>query len=160
MSSYFDENTPDIVIRSLFQKYDRDSSGQLSVKEIPELLTNDLGLSTEEAETYTLLLDKDASGSLSFDEFKSWLTSGEKLKTVDSDRFNLLYKAVEMFKRIDADQSGSIDRTEFAKLHAEMGGRPEYLDYALSTLDSDYNGKISFLEFMKWLNWIDMSNFS
>ena len=160
MSSYFDENTPDIVIRSLFQKYDRDSSGQLSVKEIPELLTNDLGLSTEEADTYTLLLDKDASGSLSFDEFKSWLTSGEKLKTVDSHRFNLMYKAVEMFKRIDADQSGSLDRTEFVKLHAEVGGRPEYLDSALNALDSDQNGKISFFEFMKWLNWIDMSEFS
>ena len=160
MSSYFDENTPDIVLKSLFQKYDKDNSGQLSMKEIPELLKNDLGLSDEEAETYTLLLDKDASGSLSFDEFKSWLTSGERLKNVDSYRFNLMYKAVEMFKKKDVDQSGSLERDEFAKLHVEMGGDPVYLDSALNALDGDHNGKISFFEFMKWLNWIDMSEFS
>ena len=44
MSSYFDENTPDIVLKSLFQKYDKDNSGQLSMKEIPELLRNDFGI--------------------------------------------------------------------------------------------------------------------
>jgi len=160
MSSYFGEDTPDIVLKSLFQKYDKDSSGQLSVKELPELLTNDLGLSTEQAEAYTLLLDKDASGSLSFDEFKSWITSGEKLKNIDSHRFDLMSKAVEMFKRLDADQSGALDRDEFTKLHLEVGGQLQYLDSALNALDSDNNGKISFVEFMKWLNWIDMSEFS
>ena len=158
--SYFDKDTPDIVLKSLFDKYDIDASGSIGVSELPKLLSEDLGLSCEEAETYTLLVDKDASGKLSFDEFKSWLNSGEKLKNVnDTSRFYLMQKAVEMFKRYDLDGSGGIDRNEFQKLHIDVGGKPEGVDIALRCLDKDGNSKISFYEFLKWLNWVDVSEF-
>ena len=66
-NSYFSKDTPDIVLRSLFTKYDRDNSGTIAVSELPQLFVEDLGLSSEEAETYTLLVDKDGSGTFSFD---------------------------------------------------------------------------------------------
>ena len=158
--SYFDENTPDIVLKSLFQKYDTDNSGLISMSEIPQLLRGDLGLNGDEAETYTLLLDKDASGKLSFDEFKDWLNSGEKLRNIeDSSRFYLMQKAVDMFKAYDKDQSGALDRNEFYNLHLDVGGNVNNLDSALQALDKDHNGKVSFYEFLKWLNWIDVGNF-
>lgn len=158
--SYFDEGTPDIVLKSLFAKYDSDGSGNLSISELPQLLQNDLGLSQEEAETYSLLVDKDASGKLSFDEFRAWLNSGEKFKNVnDASRFHLMHKAVEMFQKYDLDRSGGLDRNEFLKLHVEMGGQAQYVDSALNALDKDGNTKISFYEFLKWLNWIDVSEF-
>lgn len=159
MSSFFDENTPDIVLKSLFNKYDTDGSGSLSTKELPDLLQNDLGLSVEESEMYTLLLDKDANGRLSFDEFKKWLNSGEKLQNLDSERYNTMYKAVEMFKKYDMDASGALECAEFSKLCVELGGQPEHAQSAMNSLDNDGNNKISFLEFMKWLNWIDVSKF-
>lgn len=159
MNSYFDENTPDIVIKSLFNKYDKDSSGYLSTKELPDLLTKDLGLSDEESEMYTLLLDKDADGCLNFEEFKKWLNSGEKLQSLGSHRYNTMCKAVEMFKKYDNDGSGALESNEFSKLCVELGCKPEHTQSALNALDEDGNNKISFIEFMKWLNWIDMSKF-
>ena len=155
--SYFDENTPDIVLKSLFKKYDRDGSGTLAKTELLCMLRDDLGLSSDEAETYVLLVDKDASGKLSFDEFKTWLNSGEKLRNVeDNSRFYMMQKAVEMYKKYDTDATGGLDRKEFSILYSDVGGKPENLDSALQSLDKDGNSKISFYEFLKWLNWIDV----
>jgi len=159
-SSYFETDTPDIVLKSLFYKYDTDSSGLLSMNEVKTLLESDLGLTYEEAEAYTLLLDKDSSGKLSFEEFKTWLNSGEKLNNVkDESRFYMMKKSVEYFKKYDVDQSGGLNREEFAKLHADVGGTAETLDQALLALDKDNNGTISFYEVLKWLNWVDVGNF-
>ncbi|XP_065643216.1 troponin C, skeletal muscle [Hydra vulgaris] len=157
--SYFDEHAPDIVIKSLFSKYDQDNSGFISMKELSNLLTDDLDLSPEQVETYVLLLDKDANGKLSFNEFKAWLKSGEKFEIVtDTSRFYIMQKAVEYYKKYDLDGSGWLDRDEFSKLHYEVGGNSQNLECALQSMDKDNNNKISFFEFLKWLNWINLKN--
>ena len=68
-----------------------------------------------------------------------------------------MQKAVEMFKQYDTNCSGGLDRGEFSRLHADVGGSPQGLEVALQALDKDGNNKISFIEFLKWLNWIDVS---
>lgn len=79
-TSFFDVNTPSIVIRSLFDKYDKDGSGRLNYSEINDLLQQDLGFLKEQANVYSLLLDKDGDQSISFEEFLDWLRSGERLR--------------------------------------------------------------------------------
>ena len=155
--SYFDKNVPDIVLRSLFMKYDKDGSQQLNKEELSGLFQNDLGLNKEQAESYAYLLDKDGNGKVSFEEFRSWLNSGERFKNVnDKSRYHRLRKAVEMFKNYDKDGSGALDREEFKKLFTESGGKPKNLEAALKELDQDNNGLVSFQEFLKWLNWVPL----
>ena len=154
---YFDEHAPDIVLKSLFCKYDKDNSGFINFEELSNLLIEDLDLSSEQAETYVYLLDKDGNGKLSFDEFKAWLKSGENLVNVtDSSRFYIMQKAIEYYKRYDLDGSGWLDCNEFSQLHRELGGSSQNLKAALQSMDKDGNNKISFFEFLKWLNWIDL----
>ena len=69
-------------------------------------------------------------------------------------RFFRLKKAVDMFKKFDADGSGSIEKDEFTQLMIAINCPKDKIPDALTTLDTDGDGKISFPEFLKWLNWL------
>ena len=43
-----DVETPDMVLRSLFSKYDKDNSGTLAGTELQQFLEEDLGMNTED----------------------------------------------------------------------------------------------------------------
>ena len=158
--TFFDPNAPAIVLKSLFHKYDKDGSGQLSKAELAVLFKEDLGFNNEQSEAYALLLDKDGNGEVSFDEFNSWLKSGEKFKNInDKSRYFRLKKAVDLFNKYDVDKSHALDREEFKKLFKEVGGKPKKLDEALKELDKDNNNLVSFPEFLRWLNWVPLEEF-
>lgn len=157
-TSFFDDNTPSIVIRSLFDKYDKDGSGRLNNSEINDLLQKDLGFSKEQAKVYSLLLDKDGDQSISFEEFLDWLHSGERFKAInDKSRFKTLCKAVELFKTYDADNSNNLSKDEFKHLLDSLGYQGVDVERFFEYLDAHKNGKISFWELMKWLNWVPVS---
>ena len=65
-TSFFDNNTPQVVIRSLFDKYDKSGTGTLDAQELNELLQKDLGFKKEQANVYSMLLDKDGDQNISF----------------------------------------------------------------------------------------------
>ena len=160
MASSFDPNAPDIVLKSLFLKYDTDNSGHLGSDELKTLFKDDLALTEDQAQMYALLLDRDGSKNVSFEEFRNWMRSGEYLQNMnDKSRFSVIKQAVDMFKKYDADGSQALDRQEFEKVLVDCGSTPEVVDGALQALDSDGNGTISFLEFLKWLNWVPMDSF-
>ena len=157
--SYFDKDSPMLVIRSLFQKYDTDGNGVLTEAEIFSFLDGDLGLSEEDINIYTLILDKDGDKMVTFDEFLSWFRSGEHFRLIGNrSRYSLICKAVDLFKKFDADQSETIDREEFIQLMKSLGHKTFNVDEALSALDENGDGVISFWEFLKWLNWIPMEH--
>ena len=153
------ENPSVIALQSLFNKYDTNGDECLDPKELRALLTTDIGLSEEQAETYTYILYKNGNSFISFEEFQNWMTSNENLKHVtDTTRYHYLRKAVEMFQRYDSNDSFSIDRNELKLLLIETGGREENLEIALKQLDTDGNGVVSFKEFLDWLNWAPLQN--
>ena len=154
-ASFFDDKTPDIVIRSLFDKYDTNSSGFLEASELKELLEKDLGLLKEQANVYSLLLDKDGDRSISFDEFLAWLRSGERFKTIsDKPRFRMLCKAVALFQNFDKDNSNNLNQEELEQLLDSFGYKGIDVPSFFHHLDQHNNGNISFWELMKWLNWV------
>ncbi|KAK3097454.1 hypothetical protein FSP39_009766 [Pinctada imbricata] len=158
-TSFFDPNAPDVVLRSLYMKYDKDGSGSLDKNELSSLFKDDLGLTDSQVEAYCLLLDKDGDAKISFDELVSWLKSGERFENLkDKSRYNRLQKAVAMFKKYDKDGNNSLDRNEFKNLFLDVGGKPEKFDAALAQMDRDGNGVIAFQEFLKWLNWIPLDD--
>ena len=161
MATYLGVEAPDIVLRSVFRKYDVDNSGFLAHSEVRRLLGEDLAMHKEEIEAFSLLLDKDASHKVSYDEFKAWMQSPNRAglaRDPTGSKYHILLKAVEYFKQYDTDQSGALEGSEFEKLMKSMGVRDEAVAGALNGLDRDHNGKISFEEFLKWLNWIPMDD--
>ena len=150
-----DVETPDMVLRSLFSKYDKDNSGTLAGTELQQFLEEDLGMNTEEAEIYAMLSDDDGSKSMSYDEFKQWLHSGENFQYVnDSSKFFIVHKAVEMFQQYDTDGKGCLDVGEFSKVLTDLNYEADTTEAALLALDKDGNGVISFSEFLAWLHWV------
>ena len=158
-TTFFDPRAPKVVLKSLFLKYDKDGNGQLNKEELSILFKDDLGFTKDQSEAYALLLDKDGNGQVSFEEFNTWLKSGENFQNInDKSRYQLLKKAVDMFKKYDVDNSQALDREEFKKLFKDVGGKAKNLNAALAELDQNDDNRISFQEFLKWLNWIPLDN--
>ena len=156
--SYFNADVPEIVVKSLFQKYDVDGNGCLGKDEMLTMLRDDLGCKPDQAQACIFMVDKDGSGELSFDEFILWFRSEEGFKNIDnSSRYHTIKKAIELFKQYDKDGNGTIDREEFKELFKQFkqsNADDSQLDSALQALDTSGDGKISFPEFLTWLNWL------
>ena len=155
--SYFNPNVPEIVVKSLFKKYDTDDSGRLGKNEMLTLLKEDLGMKENQAQACILLVDKDGCGEVSFDEFTLWLRTEKGFRNIDdSSRYYKVQKAIELFKEFDKDGNGTIDREEFKKLFKKFQANCDasQIDNALQALDTSGDGKISFPEFLAWLNWL------
>lgn len=159
-TTLFDKDTPKIALKSLFLKYDVDENGYLDKLELYKLLRDDLGLSSDQAETYYHLLDKDADSNVSYTEFEKWFLSGERFQSInDKCRYHYLRKAIEMFKKYDVDNNLAIDKQEFHQLFSEVGGASKKQEKkAMKELDIDHNGRVSFQEFLNWLNWTTLKD--
>lgn len=152
--SFFNRSVPSIAIHSLFDKYDTKKAGKLDEKEMKSFLEEALGLDFEQAQIYFFLVDKDGDQGISYGEFKDWLRSEEKFERLnDSSKFEQVCMAYEYFKEFDTDNSGTLDRQQFEDLMKFLGYCSEDMDKAFATMDRLNDGKISFWEFMIWLNW-------
>lgn len=71
-----------------------------------------------------------------------------------STRFHRLKKAIDMFKNYDVDGNGAIEKDEFTELMISVKCPSHKIPEALKPIDLDANGKVSFPEFLHWLNWL------
>ena len=155
--SLFRSDVPDVVIKSIFDKYDKDGSKVLERPEILAML-GDMGLDEKQAELCFLMIDKDGNNNVSKDEFLQWFQKGEGVKVVDDpNRFAFVQKVANTFKRYDRDGSGVIDKHGFRALLAS-GGKvwqscsDAQIDAALRVVDKDGSGTVSFSEFLSWMD--------
>ena len=154
-NSFFARDAPEIAIHSLFDKYDAIGRGKLGRTELQTLLEDDLGLTAEQSCIYTLLLDHNGDHYVSFEEFLNWLRSGERFQNIDDkSRFWKLCLAVEIFKSFDTDDSDTLDQSQFKNLIVSVGYEHVDAEKLFDELDRYRNGKLSFWEFMQWLNWV------
>ena len=152
LKSYFKKDASELVIRSLFSKYKTDKSNVLEKPEILYLLKQDMGMSNHEADTCYMLIDKDGNGQVCFKEFLEWFRNEDALKNIDDkSRYSRIQVAIECFRAYDKDNSGTIDREEFAQFIGSIG-YPGVIDEVLAILDHDGNGVISFPEFLAWVS--------
>lgn len=155
--SLFRSDVPDVVIRSIFDKYDKDGSKVLERPEILALL-GDMGLDEQQAELCFLMMDKDGNNNVSKDEFLQWFQKGEGAKVVDDpNRFAFVQKVANTFKRYDRDGSGAIDKHEFRALLASSGKNWQsctdaQIEAALRVVDKDGSGTVSFSAFLNWMD--------
>ncbi|KAJ3087909.1 Calmodulin [Physocladia obscura] len=127
--------------KQLFDRYDNDGSGSISISEFRNLCY-DMGyfLTDEELALDIKLLDADGNGTLSYDEY------GGK-KTIGFLDCNYL------IKRFDKDGSGIIDIREFKNLYIDLVKRKmakKSLMATLQDIDTNRDGKVSFNEYVQW----------
>ncbi|XP_038065548.1 probable calcium-binding protein CML25 [Patiria miniata] len=153
--SFFNSDVPEIVLKSLFSKYDKDGSGSLNSEELKTMAQNDLGMNKNQAEAFIMLGDKDGNQRISFQEFYEWIKSGERFSMIDdSSRFFLVRKAIELFKKFDKDGSGVLEKAEMDEVLMSFGAKREHLDAHLKAIDKGGDGTVSFSEFLDYLNWL------
>ena len=152
--SYFDRNIPSIAVHSLFDKYDTKRDGKLDQKEMNEFLQEALGLDFHASQIYFLLLDKDGDQGVSYAEFKDWLRSEERFQRLhDRSKFRNICTAYRYFKNFDTDNSDTLSREQFANMMKFLGYGDVDMDGAFARMNRHQNQRLSFWEFMIWLNW-------
>lgn len=158
--TYFARDAPEIAIHSLFDRYDVEKNGKIDKAELKELFEGDLGLSPEQSYIYALMLDQAGEHNVTYEEFFNWLRSGERFENInDKSKFGKLCLAVEIFKTYDTDNSDTLDREQCGNLISSLGYHNVNSEKLFKELDSHHNGKLSFWEFMKWLNWVPLEEY-
>ena len=153
--SYFNNDVPLVVLKSLFANYDKDGSGSLNHDELKDLCEKDLGMNKNQAEAFIMLKDKDGNRKISFQEFYEWMRGGDRFSVIDDQsRYYIIRKAIEMFKTFDKDGSGVLEKPEVNEVLLSFGAKPEHLDAHMKALDKSGDGTLSFSEFLDYLNWI------
>lgn len=87
---------------------------------------------------------------------KFWKKNSHKFLGMSGPGAENLRSAMHMFRKYDPENLGYILKENYAKLCHDLGqvhSNEEALLHSLSFLDQDGDGKISFNEFTKWLQW-------
>eukprot|EP01083_Nonionella_stella_P055293 145893_1 len=141
------KGTPKILLKSVFQSFDRDNNGCLDRKEFLRLLT---GLGIEEGsaiqKNFLTLADKNDDGVVSFEEFMKLMDSDFGKIINDNATFKLFTECAELFESMDGDQNGSIDQQEFYDVLKDTMSNDQMEDY-WNAIDTDKSGTITFDEF-------------
>eukprot|EP00485_Elphidium_margaritaceum_P012429 CAMPEP_0202687302 /NCGR_PEP_ID=MMETSP1385-20130828/2992_1 /ASSEMBLY_ACC=CAM_ASM_000861 /TAXON_ID=933848 /ORGANISM="Elphidium margaritaceum" /LENGTH=338 /DNA_ID=CAMNT_0049342069 /DNA_START=64 /DNA_END=1080 /DNA_ORIENTATION=+ len=172
------------ALKTAFKDLDKDGSLSLEEKEFVPLAVNNLGCDNDEARKLFRTIDVSNNGSVSFAEFDGWLSEGggiDKLlrygdmkkafREADKDG-NLSLDLAEfvkmaetamklekvegekLFKKIDANENGSVSFQEFEAYCDELGGMDNFGVYAqiieeFKKADKDKSGGLDKTEFIK-----------
>lgn len=140
------DQTP--LLKSIFDKFDKDHSGKLEAPEIEGVL-KEKGLPSDRAALVVRLSDKDGDGAITFDEFQNSLNVLAEAK--DDPRG----ATTKLFNELDADHSGYLDENEVYDflhyLNPEKATR-EDAQKLIAKYDEDKDGKLKLDEALKALH--------
>jgi Ca2+-binding EF-hand superfamily protein len=162
------------IIQDLFEKYDQDKSQYLDPSEFKNLMTDlqkKLDFPKDEILRFLAEADMNADGMIEYEEFiplalqiiqgmyaKKQLADhmaevdhhAEDLLVHGMSREELTELVGSIFKRMDADDSGSLNKTEFmtALTSMELGLTRREINTILFQIDQDQDGNISYREFV------------
>ena len=144
-----DENPSDERIaecKEIFDTFDRDRDGTISVKEIGDVLRAMGGTpSTQEINELISNFGHD-SGNIKFEAFLE--IYDKKMKNIDSDE-----DLISAFKAFDKDSDGVIPCDELKLIMTTLGEKisPLKADEMLKEADFHGNGKINYYELIEYL---------
>eukprot|EP01083_Nonionella_stella_P091362 255433_1 len=144
-----DEDTPDIVLKSIFKYFDKDGSGFLDKKEFGAYL-NSLGLGDQafKAEALRALSDDDNDGKIDFNEFRNFIKTDNAKKIVnDLDEFQFLCTVCDVFKKYDTDGDGAVSWEEWKAEMIKTGKTEKEAKELFEVNDKNNDQKITFDEF-------------
>lgn len=131
----------ELRLKKMFENIDEDGDGTLDrdelLKGMTELYNEEVAI--KEVKRIFDAADIDNSGRLDFTEFKCAFVKKELLIQED--------KLMEMFKRYDKDDSGSISLDEFKATFENLAVDQERWEEMVKEIDKDGSGDINFDEF-------------
>jgi Ca2+-binding EF-hand superfamily protein len=143
--------------KRVFDKYDRDRSQSISVREFGDLCY-DLGhpFTPTEALAAVAKLDSTGTGQISYADFSNFWRTSERFAAlrISEETQDRISAMMGLFKYFDADKSGELDRREFPALHAHLllhGYTLPPVDECMRALDVSKDGLIGATEFVRFL---------
>lgn len=144
------------VLRSVFDKFDSDKTGTLSVqqftrlvtrlsKHVPELKNTEF----KELRAAFSLFDTNSDGKIEYEEFKNWWYHDKKYELFVGEKAKLLERAYQLFISFSIDNKMTED--EFEKMMISLKLTYTREDYIKLTSSSD--GVLDFQKFCNWLEW-------
>ncbi|GAB1603578.1 cell death 6-like isoform X1 [Argonauta hians] len=137
--AYYGGNVDQNFLWSVFQKVDRDQSGQISSKELQDALSNGTWtpFNPETVRLMVGMFDRDNSGTINFQEF--------------SQLWKYVTDWQNTFRTFDTDGSGSIDRNELKQALQTFGYRlsDPFYGMLVKRFDRQGRGVIAFDDFIQ-----------
>mmetsp|Transcript_115649 Transcript_115649/g.181955 ORF Transcript_115649/g.181955 Transcript_115649/m.181955 type:complete len:174 (-) Transcript_115649:62-583(-) len=164
----------DMCLKSYFDKYDADGSGQISKDEFMSLLAQ-IGLADQmDKDTLEIqmnAMDTNEDGKVTSDEFVTFMKNTPLADTAGScssgKSWDYLWSTdkewmdwfIAQWKYYDKDDNGKITREEFQSMMQECGCLERATSEEFRKLDNDSTGQVSFVEFISWgvENWETLS---
>ena len=140
-------------VKSLFDQFDKDGSGEIGEDEISGLMQM-LGVPLNDDELADTMkeLDKDGSGEVDFQEFYKWWRDPKSEVRLAKCKERMA-AVKDQFDEIDADGSNCLEREEVRKLCEkilQVELTEAQIDNAMSAMDEDGDGAVDFHEFYVW----------
>ena len=132
-------------LRNTFDKFDKNSSGILSLDEL-ELILWQFKLETdaEVVQHHFTELDEDKDGKLSFEEFLAWIAAV-------TSNIHPQDQTLNAFRIYDIDHTGFVSYQQFKEVALRMGlvkSKQDVDDY-IKQIDIDNGAHIDYVEFAK-----------
>ncbi|KAI0876639.1 EF-hand [Hypoxylon argillaceum] len=137
------------VFKDLFDSYDTDKGGNISVEEFAQVMAQSPGQppSREDVEKIINEVDIDGDGSINFNEFITMMT-GQPYPPPSQDSEA---EYVRAWKEFESSLNGSITASQFRQLMAGLGDpvSDEEVEQLINNIDGE--GKLSYREFAHFM---------
>ncbi|CAJ2506600.1 Uu.00g077860.m01.CDS01 [Anthostomella pinea] len=135
------------VFRDLFDSYDTDKGGNISVEEFAKVMSQSPGKPPTEAEVQQIIkeVDLDGDGTINFNEFITMMTG----QLYPPQEEGAEYTAA--WKQFEPSLNGSINASQLRQLMAGLGEPVSDVEVEQLINNVDGEGKLSYREFMHFV---------
>jgi len=139
-------------VMDVFQEIDSDGSGLLDIHEIKQITVR-LGqpLPDDKIKSIFESMDTNRDGKVNAKEFIEWF---DKEETKEGIKSYFHQKTLQIFKELDTDNSGFLDRKEIEMATIQLGEdfSDKKLDAIFTQMDTNKDGKVQLNEFIAWMD--------
>ncbi|EMR64965.1 putative calmodulin protein [Eutypa lata UCREL1] len=132
------------IFKELFDSYDTDKGGDISVEEFAKVMSQSPGQAPTEAEIQQIIneVDLDGDGTINFNEFITMMT-GQPYPPQDEDA-----QYENAWKKFEPSLNGSVTPSQFRQLMAELGELVNDAEVESLINNVDGEGKLSYKTFV------------
>ncbi|KAI0020904.1 hypothetical protein F4780DRAFT_779127 [Xylariomycetidae sp. FL0641] len=135
------------VFKDLFDSYDSDKGGNISVEEFAKVMSQSPGQPPSEAEVQQIIkeVDLDGDGTINFNEFITMMT-GQPYPPQEP-----YAEYTKAWKEYEPSTNGSITASQFRQLMAGMGEPVDDSEVENLLNNVDGEGKLSYKDFLHFI---------
>ena len=142
--------TPDKVLKSLFDSYDSNNDGKLTLKEFDNLL-GECGIKDEDEKmAITKLADSDNNHAIDYHEFHTLIKVDGLEQILDNEEdFDFLLVCYKTFKEYDTNGDGEVSWHEFYIALTKQGYTQDQITHYWYFYDTDSSQTITMTELFR-----------